>query len=321
MLIFLGIAIVCACVFRSGPVTQVPALPEPAATTTGIAGHRVVGVSADKNSARKRPDPVAGLSPDATIDVIQKRLEPLARRRDLKASAALSRAAIRCYTTTQDITALQGRINTDTRDRDPRLKEARDRNLTAQIEAISDFRTTHCDMLSRETLDSLTRFAAKNAAALGDVDAQMCVIQLRFLETRRDASPDESLHGWDYIAAYSARAFERGDWRIVSLMRARTISRGHGPIFARDDMFPGDPVSYLRAVQLLRLGAGGEFADELDEEIAKFIETVNPAMIEEGIGLQATEISDAKVWAQAEFDSHFSGSPALTEPPTTCGDY
>ncbi len=198
----------------------------------------MVGVSADKNSARKRPDPVAGLSPDATIDVIQKRLEPLARRRDLKSfRGAVARRDSLLHDHAGHHGA-SGRINTDTRDRDPRLKEARDRNLTAQIEAISDFRTTHCDMLSRETLDSLTRFAAKNAAALGDVDAQMCVIQLRFLETRRDASPDESLHGWDYIAAYSARAFERGDWRIVSLMRARTISRGHGPIFARDDMFP-----------------------------------------------------------------------------------
>ncbi len=66
-------------------------------------------------------------------------------------------------------------------------------------------------------------------------------------------------------------------------------------------------MSYLRAVQLLRLGAGGEFADELDEEIAKFIETVNPAMIEEGIGLQATEISDAKVWPKPNSIRIFPG--------------
>jgi hypothetical protein len=162
--------------------------------------------------------------------------------------------------------------------------------------------------------------AAKNAAALGDVDAQLCVIQLRFLEPRHDLSPDETLHGWDYIAAYEAQAFERGDWRIVALMVARTLSLGHGPIFPRLDVASGDPLDYFRAMLLLRRGAVGEYADQLDRELAAFIKKDNPEMRREGRGLTEADIAGAEAWAHEQFDSHFATSPQLTEPPLACGE-
>jgi len=315
----LGTAIACGYVIGSGRFAQGTATPERVATTTEIGQDLEVALtSSGQSAARKQAD---SSSTDKPIDVIQQRLEPLARRRDLKASVELSRAAIRCYKTAEDIAMLQRRINTDTQEADPLAKEARDRDLTARIEAIRDFGRTHCDTMSRETLEALTRFAAKNAAALGDADAQMCVIQQRFLEPRHDLSPDERQHGWDYIAAYEASAFERGDWRIVSLMVARTLSSGHGPIVPHLSVAASDPFDYFRAMLLLRRGAVGEYADKLDGELAQFIEKDNPEMRRDGLGLTDEDMSGAKAWAQEQFDSHFATSPPLSEAPVACGDY
>jgi hypothetical protein len=150
----------------------------------------------------------------------------------------------------------------------------------------------------------------------------MCVIEQRFLEPRApDLSPDEQANGQTYLANYEASAFESGDWRIVVLMAARTLSIGRGPIRARTDASPGDPASYLRAMQLLRLGADGAYASRLDAEIANFTETTNPELIRENRGLTEKEIADAKAWALEEFETYFSGSPRLTEQPVACGDY
>jgi hypothetical protein len=258
---------------------------------------------------------------DATIDAVQQRLEPLARHGDANAASELFRKAMPCYKATSDVATLQSRMNTERDERDRSFGSDGDGTIAAKIEEIEAFKRSDCDLISRDNLAALTRFAAKNAAALGDVDAQLCVIEQRFLEPRTpDLSSDEQINGWNIIADYEKRAFDRGDWRVVSLMIARTLSRGHGPIRARADATPGDPESYLRALQLLRLGATGDYASSIDDAIATFIDTTNPALIEDNRGLSDETIADAKAWAAEQFELHFSKAPPLTEAPIPCGD-
>jgi hypothetical protein len=259
---------------------------------------------------------------EATISTIQQRLEPLARRHDLKSATALSRAAMRCYKTGSSILRLQLQMK-DLRSPSDFVPPQQRNDETAQrrIAEIEEFDQTHCASLSREDLTTLAKNAAITAAALGDADAQLCVIEQRFLEVRAfSQQPKVVADPSPYIHDYQQRALDRGDWRIVELMLARTLSRGHGPISARADMEPGDPKTFLGALQLLRLGATGDYAASLDEDIATFLETTNPALIAEGRGLSDDQIAEAAAWANDEFESHFSTSPPLTETPIACGD-
>jgi hypothetical protein len=321
ILALLGAAIVVAAVVDRLPFGSSHTQAKPAHSTTDDATVPPAKID-DQANARERTVPRISSSTDATIDAVQQRLEPLARRGGLKAAAELSRAAMRCYKIVSDVATLQSRMNSGHRDSDPFSVENGDKNLAASIEELQAFGRTHCETISRQYLAALARSAAKNAAYLGDVDARMCVIEQRFLEPRApDLSPDEQANGQTYLANYEASAFDSGDWRIVILMAARTLSIGRGPIHARTDASPGDPASYLRAMQLLRLGADGTYASRLDAEIAKFVETTNPELIRENRGLAEKEIADAKAWALEEFATHFSGSPRLTEQPVACGDY
>lgn len=256
---------------------------------------------------------------DAPINVIQQRLEPIARRGNLAAASELSRFAVRCHKVTTNVAALQTQMNDDSKHLDPQSKKARDSELNAKIDAVREFGRTHCETLPRAELNALASSAAKNAAALGDVDAQLCVIEQRFLEGRAPAlTADERVHGWTRIAQYSDSAFERGDWRIVWLMAARTISIGNGQIYPMSGRPPGDPESYLRALQLLRLGADGAYALELDGKITEFVTITNPEMRSEGTGLSDDALADAKRWASEQFASNFSTSPRLTATPVPC---
>ncbi len=221
---------------------------------------------------------------------------------------------MRCYNAASDVAVLQAQINAG-------IGFDQQRDATAKIDAINDFKRTYCDSLSPKQLSTLTRRAAKNAAKLGDVDAQLCVIEQRFLEPRdTELTPDERAHGEIYLADYQERALDRGDWRIVSLMMARTVSLGHGPIYARVGVSPIDPVTYFRSLQLLRLGAVGDYATSLDDQISAFVATTNPQLMAEDHGLSDQDIADAIAWAHAEFQSHFSDSPKLSQPPVACGD-
>ena len=279
--------------------------------------------SADPAATDKRSVSYADLE-NASIDIIQRTLEPLARRADARASSELSRAAMRCYKSVSDIATLQSQMTTNAKRRDAAQPSDgdRDRDIRAKIDEIDDYMKSRCDVMSREDLGALARSAAKRAASLGDVDAQLCVIEQRFLEPRApDLDPDERLNGRTYAADYEERALDRGDWRIVSLMIARPLSIGHGPIHARPDATPIDPVSYFRGIRLLRLGATGEYAATVDDEIDAFVKTSNPELVSQGQGLSDEDMADASAWAQQEYQSHFSTSPPLTERPVPCGNF
>jgi hypothetical protein len=68
----------------------------------------------------------------------------------------------------------------------------------------------------------------------------------------------------------------------------------------------GDDETVYRMLRLLRMGATGDYAKRLDDQLGSFREL-------------ATKLADADAWAQHEYDAHFANSASLSEPPIVCG--
>ena len=167
-----------------------------------------------------------------------------------------------------------------------------------------------------DTTEVVARYfeATKQAAKAGDADAQMCYLQAEFGALSREWPPtDPNVAEYRQVApVYVEAAFRRGDWRVVKLMSKSSFHPGSGPITQLKGI--GDRETVYRMIKLLRLGATGAYARDLDADLNGMI---HPDLVPEA-ALPADVVRKSDAWATETFNESFSGSPGLTERPTVC---
>ena len=143
------------------------------------------------------------------------------------------------------------------------------------------------------------------AAKLGDISAGACYASA--ISPLPDGKNSEDIRAFRTTANQFVKAgIDMGDWRFVEIMTQATGSLGH-----RFDWFghlvrPSSEEGY-RYRKLLRLGATGIFAADLDEELADIAKKLPPDTV---------HAMDAQ--AQKDYAAHFAGSPTLREHPLAC---
>ncbi len=146
--------------------------------------------------------------------------------------------------------------------------------------------------------------ATKSAAAAGDTDAQMCIVYGPFVVQNGDfAYTDSELIEYKATAPrYIDAAMQRGDWRVIKLLSTHVVD-WPGP-WAFLDLWQ-DPAREYKAKRLLRLGAEGDYARDLENSYSNL-------QYSEAI----TTAGDA--WAQETFEKYFSSEPKLNQEPHPC---
>jgi hypothetical protein len=157
--------------------------------------------------------------------------------------------------------------------------------------------------------------STKQAAKSGNSDAQLCYLQSYFLDLNNIAHYTQADIA-EYKAAspkYIEDAFSRGDWRVVQLLS----SDHHGGITGLSLYIPniGMPDTIYKMTRLLRLGASGEYAEQLDAKL----DTIARPDGQENPELPQARLADADTWAQRTSSQYFAGTPRLTKPPYPCG--
>jgi hypothetical protein len=77
----------------------------------------------------------------------------------------------------------------------------------------------------------------------------------------------------------------------------------------------GDEMSIYRMTRLLRYGATGDYATELDRSLQAYadISQTDPTFAPE-------KLAAADAWAKQEYIQYFANSPLLGAQPTVCGN-
>jgi hypothetical protein len=182
---------------------------------------------------------------------------------------------------------------------------------------ITRFQRQIADVHCPEDADLVKNYydSTKQAAQHGDVNAQLCYLQSSFTEfdARSQHYTDKDVA--DYKASspvYIQQAFQRGDWRVVQLLS----NDRHGGITGLAIGIPdiGTTRTIFKMLTLLRLGAIGDYANQLDSQIDMLVrpdEKANPE-------LPQSVMDEDKAWAQETYSKYFSSSPRLKETPFPC---
>jgi hypothetical protein len=157
--------------------------------------------------------------------------------------------------------------------------------------------------------------STKEAAKSGNIDAQLCYLQSNFLdlESKPHYSPADKAEYQVASPKYIQDAFSRGDWRIVRLLS----TDHHGGLTGLALYIPniGDPDTVYKMTRLLRLGASGEYAEQLDSRLDDLAHPDG----KENPELPQAKIAELDDWAQKTYSQYFAGAPSLTKPPYPCG--
>ncbi|MFB9115158.1 hypothetical protein QSH39_021615 [Xanthomonas arboricola pv. corylina] len=180
--------------------------------------------------------------------------------------------------------------------------------LEAAEKEIKSCQSSENDIVSRYAM------SVEIAARTGNTDAQMCYIKGEYnLDSQLEQLTDEQISEYRKIASkYLADALSRGDWRAVQLLSRERQSDVSGllPMIAQ-----ADPITAFKMNRLLRRGAVGSYARDLDI----FADGNYLANGETGKGvLTMAQVVEADRWAQETYKSNFSNSPPLTEAPSVC---
>jgi hypothetical protein len=156
--------------------------------------------------------------------------------------------------------------------------------------------------------------STKQAARQGNTDAQLCYLQSHFLGFDEKGHYTEQDIA-DYRASsplYIEKAFHSDDWRIVQLLS----TDNHGGLSGLSLYIPdiGMPETIYKMTKLLRLGATGDYAKELDVQLndrARPDGKENPY-------LPQSKIDEGNAWAEKTYAQYFSGAPHLDKTPYPC---
>jgi hypothetical protein len=226
---------------------------------------------------------------------------------DIEAARRLAHDAVRCVNAAYETDRMQDNLEGP--------------DVAAKTAAIRNTLSAVCHGMGREEIFSLSRHAVLRAAELGDVDSQLCALTLRFTNPHHSAegnlSEEESAQLASAAANYEASAFARGDWRIAQFRALQTQTSGHGRIGGRIAPVSSDPLTLYRMERLLRLGAVGDYAQYLDEQIDRVLNESSS----QGMDLSPQAIKEADAWAFAQYQNIFSASPTLESAPRLCDDF
>ena len=135
--------------------------------------------------------------------------------------------------------------------------------------------------------------AQLRAAQLGDLSAADCYLAQGVGSPGLIDHPEWLTQFKENALDLANAGIQRGDWVAVGLL-------GH----ASGGMFMGllqqvtgtDPLAVYQYLRLQRLGASGDFASQLDKQIAVSIQQLTPQ-----------QIADADAWAQGVYQNYFKG--------------
>lgn len=151
-------------------------------------------------------------------------------------------------------------------------------------------------------------------AKKGDVDAQVCFVQSDFdLRKFRKFSQENMGQYKTEASAYIEAAMARGDWRIPALftLSSQAIAHSHGLLW---QIAKGDDMTVYRMTRLLRLGAVGDYALELDRKLAEFTQARANGLE----GYAPEQLAEEDEWARQQYIKNFSNSPPLAYAPVVC---
>lgn len=183
--------------------------------------------------------------------------------------------------------------------------QARASELNERLQSATE-KAKPCAGLSREEEMNLRYRAARIAAKLGDVDAQMCVSDGDYDMSVLHPSDDEREQYKKDGMSYFNQAIDRGDWRAIEALNVRRQALGHGRLFL-NLLTEGDEHTVYRMRRLLRYGAIGTYAERLDADLSDYLSAHPDAF------------ADDDLWAKQQYDEHFATAPRLEKKPTVCG--
>lgn len=166
-----------------------------------------------------------------------------------------------------------------------------------------------CGGTSEPEATRLRYRAAVLAARSGDEGAQACIVQADFDQRFLDLTDADREQYQIAAIAYYNSALERGDWRVLPAMTISRRSLGHVHGLQRL-LTDGDEETRYRMTRLLRWGAEGSYAAELDKRLNYFRNSGGPPI----------DFAAADAWAERQFREHFAQSPRLDQAPAGCGD-
>ena len=191
--------------------------------------------------------------------------------------------------------------------------EANQLKLGEVRNSMSDCGSDH-DIIQRYFLET------RDAARLGDQDAQLCYLTSFFSDGTADSESlytDADRTEYQAVApAYVDAAILRGDWRIVTLLS--TNVQGFPPSGLSGYLpHSGEFDQAYKMKILLRLGAIEPYTKSLDRSISAETEEVEQGNVQ---GVTVASLGIAQASAQDMYIKYFSASSRLTGPAAPCDD-
>lgn len=163
-----------------------------------------------------------------------------------------------------------------------------------------------CGVRDPQELEEKFFADTKRAAAMGDVNAQVCYLGSRF-DLGRAFTPQEIQEYKDSVPRYIEEGMSRGDWRIVEVLRRATpsVSRQYGLL---SQLSSAGPMTMYKMNRLQVLGINSI-------DYGAYLE-VNATGLERK--LSDKEKLEANEWARATFERNFKNSAKLSQYPRNC---
>lgn len=153
--------------------------------------------------------------------------------------------------------------------------------------------------------------ATKVAAAQGNLDAQLCYLQSAFGPEMNYTDQDLREYLQD-APRYAQSGIARGDWRVVEVLGTTRFDLGSGLL---PNLVKGDIKTAYQMNRLARLGASGEYARKLDNEVARELFSLSRTGPD---ALTPQQRAEAEARARDLYRKYFSRSQTVAERPIPC---
>jgi hypothetical protein len=154
--------------------------------------------------------------------------------------------------------------------------------------------------------------ALKDAAIAGDWDAASCYVMAPFAATDEQLT-DANIDSYRELARnFIVAGMRRGDWRFVTIAQLSVGDGGmrHPRQFQRNLFYrlrTPDKKMYYGYTRLQRLGATGDYANQLDTQLDAI-----------AVELSENDLQEMNRWAEEEYRINFSGQQKNQESPDLC---
>jgi hypothetical protein len=166
-----------------------------------------------------------------------------------------------------------------------------DVKLVRAVSAFVQANSARCEGVTVEHLASITPLTLR-VAQLGDLEALDCYVGSRFDRMEGLLTHPEWVEQYrTQVPALVESALQRGDWFVVELLRQAYSGTSESEPLSQ--LFGSDPAMAYRLLRLERLGATGNFADELEVSLAAAARELTPG-----------QVANADAWA-GDFHSRY----------------